>query len=130
MGLLLILPIDGIHCFPRLTAALLGVGSSQPNREMLSVHLKGQAAALVIVRQAAVGGIFCRIGRQTIFQVGVVSTDVDCAAGFVEPYLGQLVFLLDSCNHFEFHLISDRICKRPVFAGKSPVQDRQNSRIF
>lgn len=58
------------------------------------------------------------------FQLGVVSTDVDCAAGFVEPYLGQLVFLLDSCNHFEFHLISDRICKRPVFAGKSPVQDR------
>lgn len=40
------------------------------------------------------GGIFCRIGRQTIFQVGVVSTDVDCAAGFVEPYLGQLVFFL------------------------------------
>ena len=76
------------------------------------------------------GGIFCRIGRQTIFQVGVVSTDVDCAAGFVEPYLGQLVFLLDSCNHFEFHLISDRICKRPVFAGKNPVQDRYNFKNF
>lgn len=76
------------------------------------------------------GRIFCRIGRQTIFQVGVVSTDVDCAVGFVKPYLGQFVFLLDSCNHFEFHLISDRMCKRPVFSGKSPVQDRQNSRIF
>ena len=116
--------INGGHRLLGFAAPVLGIGGSQPNGESSAVYLKGQAAALVIVRQAAVGGIFCRIGRQTIFQVGVVSTDVDCAAGFVEPYLGQLVFLLDSCNHFEFHLISDRICKRPVFAGKSPVQDR------
>ena len=68
------------------------------------------------------GRIFCRICRQTVFQVCVVSTDGDSAAGFVKPYLGQLVFLLDSCNHFEFHLISDRICKRPIFAGKVPLK--------
>ena len=108
----------------------LGIGSGQPDGEPPTIYLEGQAAALVIVRQAAMGGIFCRIRRQSIFQVGVVSTDGDSTADFVKPYLGQLVFLLDSCNHFEFHLISDRICKRPVFAGKSPVQDRQNSRIF
>ena len=122
--------VNGSHRFLCLPAPVLGIGGGQPDGESSAVYLEGQAAALVIVRQATVGGIFYRIGRQTLFQVGVVSTDVDCAAGFVEPYLGQLVFLLDSCNHFEFHLISDRICKRPVFAGKSPVQDRQNSRIF
>lgn len=32
---------------------------------------------------------------------------VQIVNGFVKPYLGQLVFLLDSCNHFEFYLISD-----------------------
>ena len=122
--------VNGSHRFLCLPAPVLGIGGGQPDGESSAVYLEGQAAALVIVRQATVGGIFYRIGRQTLFQVGVVSTDVDCAAGFVESYLGQLVFLLDSCNHFEFHLISDRICKRPVLAGKSPVQDRQNSRIF
>ena len=40
------------------------------------------------------GGVFCRICRQTVFQVCVVSTDGDSAAGFVEPYLGQLFFFL------------------------------------
>ena len=120
---------DG-HRLLDFASPILGIGNGQPDGESSAVYLKGQAAALVIVRQAAMGGIFCRIRRQSIFQVGVVSTDGDSAADFVKPYLGQLVFLLDSCNHFEFHLISDRICKRPVFAGKSPVQDRQNSQIF
>lgn len=68
------------------------------------------------------GGIFCRIRRQTVFQDCVVSTDGDSAAGFIKPYLGQLVFLLDSCNHFEFHLISDRICKKPVLPEKVPFK--------
>ena len=100
---------NGSHRLLGFASPVLEIGSGQPDGESSAVYLEGQAAALIIARQAAVGGIFCRIGRQTIFQVGVVSTDVDCAAGFVEPYLGQLVFLLDSCNHFEFHLISDRI---------------------
>lgn len=116
--------INGGHRLLGFASPVLGIWSGQPDGESSAVYLEGLAAALIIVRQAAVGGIFCRISCRTIFQLGVVSTDVDCAAGFVEPYLGQLVFLLDSCNHFEFHLISDRICKRPVFAGKSPVQDR------
>ena len=123
-------PVNDGHRLLGFASPVLGIGSGQPDGESTAVYLKGQAAALVIVRQAAMGGIFCRIRRQSIFQVGVVSTDGDSAADFVKPYLGQLVFLLDSCNHFEFHLISDRICKRPVFAGKSPVQDRQNSQIF
>ena len=122
--------INGGHRLLGFASPDLGIGRGQPDGASSAVSLAGQAAALVIVRQAAVGGIFYRIGRQSIFQVGVVSTDGDSAAGFVKPYLGQLVFLLDSCNHFEFHLISDRIFKRPVFAGKSPVQDRPNSRIF
>ena len=79
--------------------------------------------------QAAEGGIFRRILCQTILQVSIVSADGDIASGFVKPYLGQLILFLDSCNHFVFHLISDRIFKQPIFAAKSPAQDRLNLQI-
>ena len=87
-------PVNSGHRLLGFASPVLGIGRGQPDGESSAVYLEGQAASLVIVCQAAMGGIFCRIGRQTIFQVGVVSTDVDCAAGFVEPYLGQLVFFL------------------------------------
>ncbi len=118
-------------CLRRLTTVIvslgfaspvLGIGSGQPDGESTAVYLKGQAAALVIVRQGGNGRDILPHTPSIDFQVGVVSTDGDSAADFVKPYLGQLVFLLDSCNHFEFHLISDRICKGLFFAGKSPFK--------
>ena len=86
-------PFNDGHRLLGFASPVLGIGSGQPDGESTAVYLKGQAAALVIVRQAAMGGIFCRIRRQSIFQVGVVSTDGDSAADFVKPYLGQLVLI-------------------------------------
>lgn len=99
-------PVKGVYRFLCLAAPLLEVGGSQANRETLSVNLEGQTAALVIVGQSAKCRIVCHICRQSIFEVGVESTDGHGVASFIKPYLGQLVLLLDACNHFEFHLFS------------------------
>ena len=60
---------DG-HRLLDFASPILGIGSGQPDGESSAVYLKGQAAALVIVRQAAAGGIFCRIEQKIADAVG------------------------------------------------------------
>ena len=119
------------HHIPCRLPPLFRVRFCQPYRKALLVYLKGKATALIVIGQSAQVGIFRCKRRQSIFKVGIISTDFYKTVCLVKPYFRRFIFLFNSRNHIgKTPPFFWNFRKHPVFCSKSTVQDHTNLQFF